>query len=1033
MTGPLWLRGMRSRPLVNALLLVLVSTAVATAVLGPLLIRAVQQFTLQAAVDTAPIAQTSIRVSEDLSGESPNLLGDYRAEAWVVEGLVSRALTRSGSTAWLEPLVDTVSVGNTTWAAGGKGDVSSRVVAVEECTGYAITTGRCPDRPGQVMLSTTAARRAGLAPGQPLTLTRLESGSLRLRVVGLYDPPASDHGQLVRPGTSSGELARVTADPLVVEIEQAAELRLAATVSAQIGIAPGVTADDVAGLRATVAAVETAVSDVPAALGVDSAVPTLLDRVERQARAAALLMGVTVAQAVLLALFATATVLQRVARTRAPEWGIGRLRGVPRRRWLTSVYAEPGLVLLAGLPLGYAAGTAIARAAVTRHLDPATPVEPYRWPVLAVAALAALGALLALVAVSVRSVRRPLPELISTVTEPRRLTVLGAVAQAAIVLLAGASLYQLLAGRDLTQERSLFGLLAPALFALALSVLAVRGGVLVVRLVTRRPPRSLAAVVVGRQTARTPSSLNPAIVLAAGTALAVFATQVVVLANRNADLRAAVVVGADQVLGVSVPPGTDLATAVRKADPGGTWAMAAQEVIGSAGTGRIVAVDTTRLTEVSAWSTQWAGVPDPAAALRPVTGPSLRLRGRTLTIGLANVVVQYLGDDSDLFSTGQGKRVPPLLQVTVDTGRTWRTVDLGTLGPTSATLRGAVPCAAGCRLVSIGVNQRFPTPYTASLTVAALATDQQPAAELAGWLTEAGRWRAVVGEQVSLDPSQSVQVSADPDGLDLAVTDNTGRQATRVTPTDTEEPVRAVVGPKVLLAPVPGQPDVISGSGLDGGAQQVRVLGRAAVLPRSVDDGVLTDLVNAQRLVDPAQVDAVNQVWVRSGAPPEVEQRLTAAGVGVQSRELLADQAGELRREAVPRAAVLSVWVAALALLLSVVVLVAARVADAGRRRRDWLALRQAGLPRRTLRRLALAEIALPALIGAATGLLAGLGAVRLAAERLPLTDAEAPGPPLDLALAWGPAAGLGLVLLVVLAVVAAVGAAVETRRGRHR
>lgn len=1032
MRTPLWLRGLRSRPLVNLLLLTLATAAVATAVLGPLLIRAVHQFTLQTGVAAAPVAQTTVRVSQTVPSDSSDLLADYRAGTRTTGGLLEAAVVSGGSPAWRGPVVDLVSDSNLTWtAADPGGEATSRVNAAEDCSAYALTAGRCPTEQGEVLVSQPDARRAGLAPGRSLTLTELESGPQRLRVVGLYDPAASDHGQLRRPGTPAGELSRVTAEPLVVRPEQAARLLLSVTASAQLSVAPEVSLDDVAGLRTTLATLDTMVGGRPVILAVDSELPVLLGRVERQARAAALLMGVSVVQAVLLALFATATALQRVARTRAPEWGIGRLRGVSRPRWLASVYAEPALVLLAGLPLGYALGIALTRTAAGRHLDPATPVEPYRWPVLAVAALTALAAVVALVAVSVRSVRRPLPELISSATEPRRLTVPGAVAQTAVVLLAAVSLYQLLAGGTLVRERSLLGLAAPALFALALAVLAVRVAVLAVRRVTRRPPRSLTALVVGRQAARTPSALNPAVVVAAGMALAVFAVQVVVLANRNADLRAAAMVGADQVLGVAVPPGTDLVTAVRAADPDGQWAMAAEEVAG-AGTARIVAVDSARLSRVSAWSPQWTDVPDLAAVLTRTAEPSLRLRGRTLTLTVAEVRLEYLTDEVDVF-TGAGERIPPRLQVVVDTGRQWQVLDLGPLRPTAAPLRVPMPCPAGCRLVSLGLEQNAPTPYTASFVVTALTTDQQPAAELSEWLEAGRRWREVIGERVTFDATNQASVLADPRGLKVDVIDYSGRQGTRVAPTDTEEPMPVLLAPKVLVAPYPGQPDVVNGTGLDGGGRQVRVVGRAAVLPRSLDDGMLTDLANARGLVDPAAVQTIAQVWLRAGAPASVEQRLAEAGVRVQSRETRAERTAELRREAVPRAAVLSVWVGGLALLLSLVTLVAARVVDAGRRRRDWLALRQAGLRPPTLRRLAFVEVALPALLGAAIGLLAGSAAIGLAADRLPLNDAEAPGPPLDLTLAWPPVAALaGLVGLAIL-LVAAAAALAETRSGRLR
>jgi predicted lysophospholipase L1 biosynthesis ABC-type transport system permease subunit len=196
---------------------------------------------------------------------------------------------------------------------------------------------------------------------------------------------------------------------------------------------------------------------------------------------------------------------------------------------------------------------------------------------------------------------------------------------------------------------------------------------------------------------------------------------------------------------------------------------------------------------------------------------------------------------------------------------------------------------------------------------------------------------------------------------------------------------------------------------------------------------VLVDLVNARGLVDPATSEGVDQVWLRAGAPASVEENLVAAGVRVQSRETRTETAAELRRQAVPRAAVLSLWIGGVALLLAVLALVAVRVADLARRRWDWSALRQAGLSTRTLRRLAFAEFAVPALIGTAIGVLAGQAAIRLAAARLPLVDPAAPGPPLDLRLEWLPAGGLGLAVAVLILVVAAVGASIEarTRSGR--
>lgn len=1040
MRTPLWLRGLRSRPLVNALLLVLATMAVATAVLGPLLVRAAHQHTVRSTVTNAERNQVSVVLGVPAQGESAQELESaYAQQSGTLESLLKVAVFRAQSSAWQPPEVFVASTSNLAWTGPGRQNpVSSRINVVADSCGlaYALSAGRCPARAGEVAVSVTDAKRSALVAGRALTLVQLESGPQRLQVVGVYDPTAADRGQLIRPGTPAGGLASVTAEPLLVTADQAAALLVPAKVTVRLSLAAGPTVDQVAGIRATLAAVDAGVGEQQQIVEVQTALPRLLDQIDTHARTAAILMAVSVVQAVALALFAVGIVLQRVARTRAAEWGIGRLRGVPRGRWLTSVYVEPGLVLLAGLPLGFALGAAVARAAVDRHLGPATPVELTRWPVVVVAALAAGGALVALLAVSARSVRRPLPELISSATEPRRLTVPGAVAQTAVLLLAAASGYQLLAGGPLGRERSLLGLLAPALFALALAVLAVRAAVLVVRGVTARPPRTLAALVVGRQTARAPSTLNPAIVLATGLALVVFAGQVLVLAERNADLRAAAIIGADQVLEVAVPPGTDLVETVRAADPSGQWAMAAQERRGpfTGGTGRIVAVDSTRLAAVSAWSPQWAEVGDLAAALRPAKAPPVELRGTTVavTVAAAEVKATALTPGTNT-PDAKATAVPPDLLITVDTGQTRETISFGPVPGAAATLRSTLPCASGCRLVSLGMASPLNTAYEAVLTVTGIGTDRQPASASTGWLREPGGWREVVGQRTSLEVENTATPEAGQDGLRVRISDDFGDRATLVAPADTDDPLPALVGPDVAVVAFPGTPDVANGVGLDGRSQLIRVVGRAAILPRSLRDGVLVDLTNAGRLVDPASNESVSQVWLRAGAPAGIESRLTKAGLRVQSRENRSETAAELKQEAVPRAAVLSVWVGGAALLLTLVTLVAGRVTEAARRRRDWAALRQAGLTAATLRRLAFAEIALPALLGAAVGLLAGVLAIRLAAPKLPLTDPSAPGPPLDLTLEWLPVGLLGLGVAAVVLVVAAVGAALETRPGRDR
>ena len=293
--------------------------------------------------------------------------------------------------------------------------------------------------------------------------------------------------------------------------------------------------------------------------------------------------------------------------------------------------------MLIGAPFGLLGAWVVAGLVVARTLRVGTPVEPGHWTVLVAAGLVTLAFLVALLGVSGPNLRRPLVELIQQRSEAQRLSVVGAVAQTAVLLLAASTLYALIGGGVLQTGGSQLGLLAPGLFALALALLGVRLAVVLVRRVTARPPRSLVALVVGRQAARTPSTLNPAVVITVGVAIAVFATQVLALSERNQQLRADVLTGAETVLTVDSMSPTALLDAVRTADPSGTSAMAVQELAEPSDTGvaRIVAVDTSRFAAVTTWSAGWSDFSDVsalAAALAPATparSPSPALGSRS--------------------------------------------------------------------------------------------------------------------------------------------------------------------------------------------------------------------------------------------------------------------------------------------------------------------------------------------------------------------------------------------------------------------
>lgn len=1033
----LWLRSIRERPHTAVLLCLLSALAVLVAVLGPLLVRAVQQSTLSSALADGGLAGTSLTVSADVDGGQ-----SYEVARQPVLDAMTPLTTGEAARLWQQPVMVIRSTSIVIWKASTDATgIEAQVNAVEsDCAGFVITEGECPTGKGLVMISSVDAERQHLTSRDRITFSLAKSAPVTLAVVGVYDAGASaEQAGLVRPGTTAGVLAGVKGDPLVMSPDQASALGLPMRVTARATLHPDLPLADVPTVESSIDATKAAVNAQDRLLALLSPVPDVLQRVATQARDAQILIMVTGMQALFVAIFALAIVLQRVGRARAAEWGVGRLRGVPRFRWLGSIYAEPLVALLLGLPLGFAAGVGVARLAVSWTLRPGTAVEPWHWSVVGYALVATVIAVGALVAVSLRSLRQPLADLVQQQAESRRLGVVGAVAHAAVFMIAAASVYQLVSGGMLNASGGQLGLLAPGLLALAVALLAVRGAVFVVRRITTRPPRGLTALVVGRHAARTPSSLNPAMIIAVGVALTVFATQMLALSVRNQGLRAAAETGAATVLTVSVPRGGDLLSAVRAADPDGRYAMAVQDTgVGDySGPSRLIAVDSSRLAAVAAWSSEWAGVADVGASLRGTLTPAIQLRGRTITVDLAEVATAAKTLPDPTAPNAVDPAPPPRLVITVAAGGTWRSVDLGQLDrskqPGDQRLTAELPCADGCRLVGIGLQARTNQPYEASFMITSVATDQQPAGDSHAWLRTDGRWREQSTNLTVPEVTANLTPSPGPAGLAVKAFDDKGSGLVSMSPTDTADPLPAVLGPGTSVEPVPGQEGVGYGTGLDGQQQKLQVLGQAAILPRSLRDGVLVDLGNAAGLVDPSTVQAIDQVWLAADAPASVEQSLTAHGLRVESRESLADHRTSLQSQATTRGAAVAVVIGAVVLVLTLLALIAARWADASSRGHDWRALREGGVGTRRLRRLVGVEIAVPAALAVLVGMLSGSVAAVIAAPRLPLVDLSTPGPPLDLGLQWWSIAAIGAGTLVALMIIAAVGAVVEIRSRRMR
>jgi putative ABC transport system permease protein len=181
---PLWLRSVRERPQTALLLCLLSALAVMTSVLGPILVRSVQQSTLSDALDAAGPGGRAISVSGQAETDEP----------W--EPVKSSALEvvntgRRGDAAswWSEPRVLVSSTTLVIWRAGPAAQGANAVVSAvdDDCRDYVLTAGRCPAKAGEVMLSRTETQRAGIRPGSTVTFTLAQAPVTKLKVVGSYD------------------------------------------------------------------------------------------------------------------------------------------------------------------------------------------------------------------------------------------------------------------------------------------------------------------------------------------------------------------------------------------------------------------------------------------------------------------------------------------------------------------------------------------------------------------------------------------------------------------------------------------------------------------------------------------------------------------------------------------------------------------------------------------------------------------------------------------------------------------------------
>ncbi len=1021
--SPLWLRSTSRRPATTLTLLLLAAAAVAVAVMGPMLLRAAQSASLADEVRQVPRAQRSV-LTTALAAD-----GDSVPSAITASGQLASVL--GNTRVWDEPSTGVATDQPVTWrASDGSSSSTTSLLAVDPdptCGRVRFTAGGCPLTARQVAVPVSTAERQQLVVGDAITLFSDQQRRIGVTLVGVYDDSGGYGAVAAAPDALVGVPVRQAGGSLLLGQDDLGIVPIGFTVYVAQPVRSPLRLDDLDVVEREVADARRAAlsqQSGESSVVVRSDLETLLPRIRQQLDAAAVLTSAVVVEAIALAWFALAVAIQRMSRARAVEWGIGRTRGSRRSVWLETLFAEPAIAVVVGAVAGFPLGLLAARVIASVTVGPGFEPDPWRPTVVLAAAATLAGSLVALVVASVRSATLPLPALLRESTEPRRLSRLALVAQTGIVLVTAVVIWAVLTQSAITGAQ--VGLLLPSLVALVAAVLALRLAVAIVRRTTSRPPRTLAGLVVGRGIARTPSVLTAAAVVAVGLSLSTYVLSLSATTERLQTERADARLGAATVLTVVTPATTSLLDAVRAADPGGRRAMAVREVSGTGitGTTRIVAVDTARLAAVTTWRPGWRGVPTPTLLRRldPAGGTDLTLTGTRLSLTIAGLLPESVDQDPDVH-----------LGVLLATPSGWRDVDMGVVRDGTMTSRpGDVPCADGCRLVSLSLSEpstATATGFADGFTLTAISTDRVPASAYAGWLDGRHGWRQRVADSVDETHSTSAGAFARAAGLHLDLSAEHPGVTPAIEPDVGPAELPALLAEGTSADPFAGLAKVVHGSDLMGAPLLLDVIGRAPVLPRSLDDGALVDLGQLQRISDTSRSRTRDEVWLAPGPQRAVLASLRGRGVRIVSAETLAEARAQNVREAPGRALRLLLATSAGALVLTLIALIGVHVLGAEVRRRERRVLDETGIRPRARAMLAAVAFAVPTAASVLIGVGSGCTAYALTVARLPLLAGSSAGPPLDLALPVVPVAALGAAALLVVLAVAVVVLLLESRR----
>ncbi len=368
----------------------------------------------------------------------------------------------------------------------------------DTCRSLQVVEGACPTKPFEVAVSAAEAAVQGwrigtqLQPTEetPISLGPSEAFPAPFVVTGFFrqqeDPGHwfgfSLEGRAGQVGPSPSDTPLM--DGWVTPSSTFAKGWRASRVSVLWLLQPDtVSLDGLAVISSGVASMEQAALASNGTIRVDSGVPDLVDSVLEGQRQARTIVPLLIGQLAVLAVVVLGLVAAAAVEQRRPELALGRLRGRGPSGAAAMVLRELGVVVAAGVPVGFALALGLGEVARRFWLAEGVPFEVPSTTV--VAALVALAvAVLAVVLVARPTLREPISTLLRRVP-PRRQGWAVGVVDAVVIAVAVAGLVTLASG-------NLSGPLAlatPTLLALALGLVLAHVLVPLADLAARRLTR----------------------------------------------------------------------------------------------------------------------------------------------------------------------------------------------------------------------------------------------------------------------------------------------------------------------------------------------------------------------------------------------------------------------------------------------------------------------------------------------------------------------------------------------------------------